>query len=285
MLETSVGEVLLAPSSSKPPSRARPKRARRSAVPALRNIGLRLSGIFAVLVLFQILAVSNIVPGGYLPPVTDIYAELWERFGTAGFWNAVLLTLQGWFFGVLAATALAVPLGVLIGTFEPLFRLTRGTIDFLRPIPSVAIIPAAVLILGTDQEIKVFLIAFATFWPIITQTVYGVHDTDPTALDTVRSYGLGRIAQFTTVTIPSAAPYVATGLRIASAIGLVLAITTELIVGVAGLGSAIAATESAGAVTGTYALILATGLLGWGLNGVVRIAEARTLHWHESFRG
>jgi ABC-type nitrate/sulfonate/bicarbonate transport system permease component len=252
--------------------------------PLFRTVALRFSGIAAVLLLFEFVARSGLVQAGYLPPVSEIYLDLWLRLWTTSLWVAVFSTLQGWFIGIAIAALLAVPMGIVIGSFEVLHRLTRGVIDFLRPIPSVAIIPAAVLILGTNQEIKIFLIAFATFWPILTQTIYGVHDADPTALDTARSYGLGHFARFQRVTVPSAAPFIITGIRIASAIGLVLAVTTELVVGVPGLGSAIAQTQSAGAITGTYALILVAGLLGWSLNGMVRVVEARALHWHESFR-
>ena len=65
-------------------------------------------------------------------------------------------------------------------------------IEFLRPIPSVALIPLAVLVYGTGLQSKVFLAAFAAFWPLFVQTLYGVQDVDPVVTDTARSFGLGR---------------------------------------------------------------------------------------------
>ncbi len=121
---------------------------------------------------------------------------------------------------------------------------------------------------------------------MLLQTVYGVHDVDPTARDTARSYGLGRRAVLWRITLPSALPYLATGLRIAAAIGLILAVTSEIVVGVPGIGVRITDAQSAGGAEALmYAWILAAGLLGWILNGVLQAVERRVLHWHTSFRG
>ena len=92
----------------------------------------------------------------------------------------------------------------------------RFVVEFLRPIPSVALVPLAVLIYGVGLESKVFLAAFASFWPLFVQTLYGVQDVDPVATDTARSFGLGRFERLWRIKLPSAVPYIATGLRISS---------------------------------------------------------------------
>ena len=84
---------------------------------------------------------------------------------------------------------------MIIGSSRWVYRAFRVPIEFLRPIPSVALIPLAVLIYGTGLESKVFLAAFASFWPLLIQTIYGVQDVDPVATDTARSFGLGRLAR------------------------------------------------------------------------------------------
>ena len=86
------------------------------------------------------------------------------------------------------------PAGILIGSSRWAYRALRVPIEFLRPIPSVALIPLAVLVYGTGLQSKVFLAAFASFWPMLIQTIYGVQDVDPVATDTARSFGLGRVA-------------------------------------------------------------------------------------------
>ena len=184
--------------------------------------------------------------------------------------------------GLGIAIAAGVPAGLLIGSSRWAYRALRVPIEFLRPIPSVALIPLAVLIYGTGLESKVFLAAFASFWPLLIQTIYGVQDVDPVATDTARAFGLGRFARMWRVTVPSAVPYIATGIRISSAVALILAVTAELVIGSAGLGREINTASSGGNVELMYALIIATGLLGWALNLAAQAVEKRVLHWHPS---
>ena len=87
------------------------------------------------------------------------------------------------------------------------------------------------------------------------------------------------------VTLPSAAPYIATGLRIASAVALILAVTAELVVGAPGIGRAISAAQSGGDYPLMYGLIMVAGILGLVLNIVFSQLEARLLRWHPSQRG
>ena len=165
-----------------------------------------------------------------------------------------------------------------------LYHAFRPAIEFLRPIPSVALIPLAILVYGTGLQSKVFLVAFASIWPLLIQTIYGARDLDPIALETARSFRIRRSDRILRVTLMGAVPYIATGLRISSATALILAITAELNVGSAGLGREINVARSSGAVELMYALIITTGLLGWLLNIATTHAERRVLHWHPSQR-
>ena len=183
--------------------------------------------------------------------------------------------MQGWALGLGIAAALGVPLGIIIGSNRLLYRACRGLIEFLRPIPSVALIPLAILIYGTGMQSKVFLAAFASFWQVIVATLYGVQDVDPVATDTARSFGFSRFKRLFRVTLPSAVPYIATGLRIASAVSLILTVTAELVIGAPGLGRAINVARSGGNEELMYALILTTGILGLLLNMVFVKVEKR----------
>jgi ABC-type nitrate/sulfonate/bicarbonate transport system permease component len=182
------------------------------------------------------------------------------------------------------ASAVAIPLGIVVGSAPLLYRALRVLIEFLRPIPSVALIPLAILVYGTGMQSKVFLIVFASFWPLLVQTLYGVQDVDPVAQDTARSFGSPRSQRLLRVTLPSSVPYIATGLRLASTTALILAVTAELVIGSPGLGREINLAQSAGAADQMYALIIVTGLLGWGLNALFGRGERRVLHWHPSHR-
>ena len=131
--------------------------------------------------------------------------------------------MSGWAIGLAIAAAAAIVLGIVIGSSDVLRRGTHSTIEFLRPIPSVALIPLAVLVFGTSLRSTLLLVVYAAFWQVLIQVLYGVGDVDPVASDTAKSYGLGRVARVRYLVWPTALPYVMTGLRLGAAVALILA--------------------------------------------------------------
>jgi ABC-type nitrate/sulfonate/bicarbonate transport system permease component len=242
---------------------------------------LTLALVFAVV---EALSRFDILPRHGFPPLSQMLETLAEQVRSGSFWSLVGQTLKGVGYGLGLATVLAVPAGIAVGSAELAYRAVRGVVEFLRPIPSVALVPLAVLVWGTGFTSKLFLVVYAAFWPLFIQTLYGMRDVDPVMVDTARSYGLGRLARLRFVTLPSALPYVATGLRIASAVALILAVTAELVIGSPGLGAAITLANANGNVRLMYALIIATGLLGWAISIVFTQLERRVLRWHPSQR-
>lgn len=243
-----------------------------------------LVGVVGVLAILEAAARLGMLQARWFPPVTEVFATVAELVPTSELWLEVGRTLQGWAVGLGIAAALGIPLGMLIGSVEAVYRSLRVVIEFLRPIPSVALIPAAVLIFGIGMGMKIFLVAFAAFWPILFQAIYGVQDVDPGVKEAARAYGLGPLARFRRVILPSTLPYVATGLRISSAVALILAVTAELVVGADGLGRAIVAAQTAAQIPTMYSFIMVTGTLGWLLNVVFQRVESNLLNWHPSHR-
>ncbi|MET0930817.1 MAG: ABC transporter permease [Aeromicrobium sp.] len=241
-------------------------------------------GIVGTLAALELLIRVDVIPHRWFPPVTEIWGTFLRGLTTSAFWSDLGNTMLGWSIGLALSSVLAIPLGMLIGSSRVLASATRVVIEFLRPIPSVALIPLAVLLWGIDLQTKIFLVTFASFWPILFQAIYGVQSVDDEQLQVVRVYRLGRWAAFRHVVVPSTAPFVATGLRISSSIALALSITSEIVVGAPGLGRSIMLAQSSSATTDMYALILATGLLGWFLNSMFVRVERATLHWHPSHR-
>jgi ABC-type nitrate/sulfonate/bicarbonate transport system permease component len=242
------------------------------------------ASVLGVLVLFDLLPRVGVLNERDFPPISQSLSTLADQVVSSDLWSAVGNTMSGWALGLGIAMALAVPAGILIGSNRMVYRALRGVIEFLRPVPSVALIPLAILIYGSGLESKVFLAAFASFWALLVQVLYGVQDVDPVATDTARSFGFSRRQRLFRVTLPSALPYIATGVRIASAVSLILAVTAELVIGSAGLGRAINVARSGGDVKLMYALIIATGVLGLVLNFVLVAAEKRVLRWHPAYR-
>jgi ABC-type nitrate/sulfonate/bicarbonate transport system permease component len=243
-----------------------------------------LLGLLGLAALFEAVPRSGLVAPRYLPPLSEIGWALGKEAVTAAFWRALGDTVLAWALGLAIAVAAGVIVGVLLGSVEVLRLLTASTIEFLRPIPSVALIPLVIIVYGGNISSTLVLVVYASFWQVLIQVLHGVHDVDPVARETARSYGLSRWAQVRHVTWPTALPYVLTGVRLAAAVALILAITAELVIGSPGLGSAIGLAQSGGAVATTYAIVLVTGLLGVGVNVAFRTLERRVLWWHTSVR-
>ena len=245
---------------------------------------LGILGIIGFLATWELIPRLGLIDERFLPPASEVIAALIVDFGLTAFWVAVGETMKAWFLGLLMAVAAAVLLGFIIGSSDFLRKATNSTIEFLRPIPSVALIPLAVLLFGVKIESSLLLIVYASFWQVLIQVLYGVADIDMVANNTAKTYGLGRMARIRYVVFPTALPYLMTGVRLAAAVALVLAITAELVIGSPGLGREIALAQSGGAISGMYALVLATGLIGVLINMLMRQIEKRILGWHSSIR-
>lgn len=258
-------------------SRARRRRALEAPV-------LGLAGVVLVTLLVELAPRLGIVDDRFLPPASTIFGALFGVMGEASFWGALGSTLITWFIGLTIAMVLGVGLGMLIGSFPLVREFTSSTIEFLRPIPSVALIPLVVLLLGTQRPSTLVLVVYAAFWQVLVQVLYGVADVDPIARDTARSYHFRFFSEGYWVVWPTALPYVVTGFRLAATVALILTLTGELIIGTPGLGQQIAVAQSSGAVPLMYALIVVAGVLGVLVNVVARFIEAKSLFWHPSIR-
>lgn len=246
---------------------------------------LGLVGILLFLAVWQAVPGLGLTQSRFLPPPTKVIPQLVRDLGTNQFWTAVGQTMKAWVLGVLISVVAATVLGLVIGSSSFLRNATRSTIEFLRPIPSVALIPLAVLLYGAKLQSSLLLIVYATIWQVLLQVLYGVADVDPVAHETARSYGLGRLARMRHVVWPTTLPYLLTGIRLACAVGLILAVTAGLVIGTPGLGYQISLNDSGGgAVVEMYALVVATGLIGVVINLAVRAVERRVLAWHTSVR-
>jgi ABC-type nitrate/sulfonate/bicarbonate transport system permease component len=241
-------------------------------------------GILLFLGIWEAVSRTGLVDARFLPPATDVLAALVRNAGLTAFWVAVGDTVMAWAVGLCIAVVLALVAGFVIGSSTVLRRFTHSTIEFLRPIPSVALIPLAVLLFGVQIESTLLLVVYASFWQVLIQVLYGVADVDNVALQTAKSYGLGPVARVRYVVFPTTLPFLMTGVRLAAAVALILAITAELIIGSPGLGREIALAQSGGAVPALYALVVATGLIGVAINLLMRWLERKTLSWHSSVR-
>jgi ABC-type nitrate/sulfonate/bicarbonate transport system permease component len=267
-----------------------------AAGPRLRRAPIRLAparlaewvmfalSVAAALAVWELVSRTELISQKDLPSMSTSFHALWSLVQTGHFWAAFGDTVRGWALGLAVATALAIPIGVLLGSSELAAAAFRVPIEFLRPIPSAALIPLLFLTLGTKLRSEIFLASFGAFWPLLVQTMYGVRDVDPVAVDTARSFGVGRLERLYRIKLPSAVPYIATGLRISSTVALILAFTAELFMGLPGLGQEVNYVYNYGLEAQLYAYALATGFLGVAIHLLSSALERRALRWHPSQR-
>jgi ABC-type nitrate/sulfonate/bicarbonate transport system permease component len=242
-------------------------------------------GLAVVLIGLEALSRSDVIPRQSFPPVTEIFDRLWDLLRTSEYWLTIGRTLRAWGIAMVIGALIAVPLGMLIGSSRTGYLASKLTIDFLRPIPSVALIPLLVLIYGTRPTLKITLAVIGAVFPLLFQSMYGVRDVDPVARDTARSFGLTRWQRVRAVVLPTCGPFLLTGLRISSSIALILVVTGEYIVGIPGIGQATFLAQNSAAYQSMYAWVVTAGVIGLLLNSGFQFAERRVLFWHESQRG
>lgn len=220
----------------------------------------------------------------YVPPPSQMFAALWTGLIDGDISTQVGVTLSVYVRGLGLASALAIFIGILMGTYRPVFDALKIIVEFLRPVPSVAMIPLAILFFGLGPTMRISVITYAAFWPLLINTIYGVRAIDPQALDVARNFGVTGAEALWRVTLPSALASIATGFRISSTIALVVTITTELIAGNSGLGYYISQMEQADRLPPMYAGILLTGILGYLLNSLFVGLERRFVFWTPAAR-
>ena len=238
-------------------------------------------GIFVFFLILEFVTRLELVPPIYLPRASTVVHRMVELLQDPKFLEHVLATLHAWAVGLALATLISVPIGILIGTSELAYKMSSPLIEFMRPIPSVALIPLGILLWGQGFPMKVILVAYATTWPILFNTVYGVHDVDPIAVQTARCFGLKQVAILRHISLPSAAPFIFTGIRISASIGLIVVIGAELLASAdSGIGSYILfVSSSGGQMDSVLAGAAIAGIVGALINSVLGLIDRHFFAW------
>lgn len=261
-----------------------PRQPRRLAQGGFGRGVLGMLGVGGALILWELMSFFEVIPTSAVPPASAALAELFSQLVNPVFWEALWNTLSVVLLGLALIIVFATPLALLIGLSRFAAESTWFLVEFLKPIPPIALIPLGLLLWGPSPGMKLFLITLGAVWPLLTQLVYGIKQIDGVATDMARSYRLGWRLTTTRIVVPSILPFAMTGLRISAAIAVIIAIVTEMIGGAAGLGQQIVVAQSAGAIDQMYALILAAGLLGLIINACFKAVERPMLFWHASVR-
>jgi NitT/TauT family transport system permease protein len=240
------------------------------------------AGIGVVAVVGELVIRTGLVGDSAIPPPSSVLRSAAGLLVDSEFLSAVGRTLEAWAAGLLIAVLLAVPAGFLLGSVPWIGTASRAVVELLRPIPSVALIPLAIVAFPSVLQTKIFLIVYAATWPILINTLYALRDVDPLQKETLHSFGFGRLASLWFISLPSSAPFILTGIRVSASVALIVVISTELLSGGDNsIGVYLAQTQSGGGRTDLMlAGALWSGIIGLAVNAALLWLERRTLPWH-----
>lgn len=238
-------------------------------------------GIALFLVIWEVISLSGLVNQLFFPSLVLIAIKFYNIIITGEIFTDLAFSVYRIILGFTIAAILAVSVGILLGSYKKLFKTFEPLIELFRPIPSAAIIPIAILFFGIGDVMKIFVIIYASLWPILINTIEGIKNTDLIQIETGKVFGLTEREIMTKIKFPNALPYIVAGLRISLAISLILTITVEMIAGSNGLGHFIISSQRWFMVPEMYAGVIIIGLLGYILNKVFTYYEQKYLRWHK----
>jgi ABC-type nitrate/sulfonate/bicarbonate transport system permease component len=224
----------------------------------------------------------GLVKRSLLPAPSDVGVVLWQLLADGDVAGPLSETLARLGVGFAIGAMLAIALGLAMGYWPRLYDLLEPLIELLRPIPKAALVPALVLFLGVDNAMKITSIALAVFFPIVINTVQGARGVDPVLINTARTLGVRPFSLLRKLILPASAPFIFAGMRLSIALGLILAVISEMIAGTGGIGFLIIDMQRAFRVRQMYAWIVILAVVGYLLNLLLVLAEHRMLFWYRT---
>jgi NitT/TauT family transport system permease protein len=206
-----------------------------------------------------------------------------SQIGVA-FWNATVdgtiptrtyETLRAALTGLAIGGGAALVLSIALGLVPPLARLMRFSIEVLRPIPPVALIPVGILVLGFGYPMEFSLVAFAAFWPVLIFGYAAIIGIEPQLLEVSRVLRLGPVGRVTKIVLPAALPRYFVAFRLSAAVSLIIAVTTEVAANPIGVGHELMTAAQSLHPDTMFALVLWIGVVGWALNAALLFAQHR----------
>jgi NitT/TauT family transport system permease protein len=251
----------------------------RRALHATGQVLLRTTAVVAFLALWEIAPRVGLVDRVFLPPLSEVLQATGDLIASGALAEHVSssLTRAGAGFGLAIVTA--IPVGLLIGWYRPVSLALTPILEAFRNTAALALLPVFVLILGIGETSKIALVLFATFFPILLNTISGVRTVDPLLIKSAQSLGLSPLRLFQKVILPAAVPTIFTGLRMAGAASILVLVAAEMIGAQAGLGYLISAAQLNFQIPQMYAGILTISVIGIVVNYVLLTLERRFSRW------
>jgi ABC-type nitrate/sulfonate/bicarbonate transport system permease component len=216
----------------------------------------------------------------FYPPLKEILEQVREVFLSSQIDENVLPSLTHLFVGFALASVAGVLLGILLGLNRWVRAAVEPLVHFLRALPAPALLPFAIIAFGIGSAMKIWVIAFTAFFPILLNTIDGVRGRDPATIDVARAYRVQRWPRFASIVVPAALPQIFAGLRVGLQTALLLMVVSELVASTGGIGFVILQSQQVFDTPTMWAGIVVLGVLGYVLNWAFGRVERRVLGWY-----
>jgi NitT/TauT family transport system permease protein len=227
----------------------------------------------AALALLEVWARAIHLQSDSLAPPSAIAAALVEAFEDGSVLTATRDTLISAFAGLAIGGAVGLAFGIALGIFRIFDRLMEVTIEAIRPIPSIALLPIALIALGFGYRMEIVIVAFACVWPILILSRAAIGGIEPRLIEVSRALRLSAADRVRKIIIPAALPRIFLAFRLATGIALIVAVTVEIAINPIGLGAAIMTAQQALRADLMLAYLVWIGVIGYALNAGLVVAQ------------
>ncbi|HEX6590505.1 MAG TPA: aliphatic sulfonate ABC transporter permease SsuC [Moraxellaceae bacterium] len=237
-----------------------------------------------LLLLWQLAAVSGFMATRILPAPTAVLTAFWTLLQSGELWTHLLVSGKRAISGFAIGGSIGLALGFITGLSRWGERLLDSTVQMVRNIPHLALIPLVILWFGIDESAKIFLVAFGTVFPIYINTYHGIRNIDPQLVEASRSYGLSGFSLFWQVILPGALPNILVGVRFALGVMWLTLIVAETISASSGIGYLAMDAREFLQTDIVVVAILLYALLGKVADLAARGLERIWLRWHPAYQ-
>jgi ABC-type nitrate/sulfonate/bicarbonate transport system permease component len=210
-----------------------------------------------------------------LAPPSAAFAAIVEAIGDGTLVTATRQTLVAALGGLAIGASLGLVLGFTIGLSRTAIALSMPSVELFRPIPSVALIPLAMLVFGLGYRFEMSIVAFATFWPCLILAQAAASQIEPRLMEVSRVIGLSPWQRMFKIILPAAMPRIFVALRLAAGFALVVAVTVEIAANPQGLGYMLMIAQQSLRPELMLGSLIWIGLIGWGVNAGLNAAQGR----------
>ncbi|MEY2620420.1 MAG: hypothetical protein RIT26_240 [Pseudomonadota bacterium] len=227
---------------------------------------------------------SGLIATRILPAPGDVLSAAWGLTLSGELWSHVQVSAGRALSGLSIGGGLGLLLGLLCGSFRRVETLLDSTLQMIRNIPALALIPLVILWFGIDEKAKLFLISLSVFFPIYINTFHGIRNVDPGLIEMARSYGLSGWHLYRQVILPGALSSILVGLRFSLGLMWVILIVAETISAQAGIGYLTMNAREFLQTDVVLVGILLYALLGKLADLLAKGLESYWLRWHPGYQ-